>query len=196
MVRSGVCLLITLLIFVDYSIAVNDPSGRWSIDYEGQNDQLTTHGMVSIIKAGSTLHGDSTLGPRCDGKLIGIMKGYAFNATITFRKKPAMFVKLDGCQVGDKLQGSYTASSSDGIFYRGGFTAARWEESAHDEEVGFDPIAPNDPLAYQPTIFFDPDLYWHNYQFGRAKMDIYAINYSKNTILMVGNMPFLWQWWL
>lgn len=195
MVRSGVCLLIILLISVDFSIAVNDPSGRWSISYQGQNDQISTDGMINIAKAGSTLYGDSTLGQRGDGKLIGLAKGSAFNATITFRKKPAMFVKLDGCQVGDKLQGRYTATSSDGIFYRGKFTAARWGESAN-EEVVIDPIAPDDPLAYQTTIFFDPDLYWHNYQFGRAKMDTYVINYSRNTILMVANKPFLWQWWL
>ncbi|MFB3765443.1 MAG: hypothetical protein ACE14P_09370 [Methanotrichaceae archaeon] len=152
--------------------------------------------MINIAKAGSTLYGDSTLGQRGDGKLIGIVKGSAFSATITFRKDPLMFVKLDGSHIDDKLHGSFTATSSDGGFYRGKFTAARWEESEYDEEVGFDPIPPDDPLAYKPTIFFDPDLYWHNYQFGRAKMDTYVINYSKNTILMVSNKPFLWQWWL
>ncbi len=195
--RSGVCLLAALLMsIISVSIAVNDPSGRWDIKYEGQlDDQLARGGVVYIVKVGSTLHGDSTLGLRGDGKLIGITEGSIINVTITFRKKPSMFVKLDGCQADDNLSGSFTATSSDGGFYRGRFAAARGGESA-DDEVGVDPIAPEDPLAYQQTLFFDPDLYWHNYQFGKAKMDTYTINYSKNTILMVDNKPFLWQWWL
>lgn len=196
MVRSGVCLLTAVLISNGIGVAISDLSGRWDLLYEGEIDRLACDGMVNIVKEGSTIHGDSILGSRGDGKLIGVTKGSAFSATITFRKKPAMFIKLDGCKMDDKLQGSYTAASSDGGFYRGKFTAARWDESGVEKEVDIDPIAPDDPLACQPTIFFDPDLYWHNYQFGRAKMDTYVINYSKNTILMVENKPFLWQWWL
>lgn len=77
-----------------------------------------------------------------------------------------MFVKLDGSKINDKLQDSYTATSSDGGFYRGKITAVRWEDSEDGKDADIDPIAPDDPLAYQPTIFFDPDLYWHNHQFG------------------------------
>ncbi len=196
MARCGVCLLAALLISIGISIATNDPSGRWDVKYEGQlDDQLASGGVVYIVKVGSTLHGDSTLGLRGDGKLIGITEGCILNATITFRKKPSMFVKLDGFQVADNLSGSFTATSSDGGFYRGRFTATRGGESA-DDEVGVDLIAPEDPLAYKQTLYFDPDLYWHNFQFGKAKMDTYVINYSRNTILMVDNKPFLWQWWL
>jgi len=158
LVRSGICLLAALIISICVSIASDDLSGRWNIKYEGQtDDQLAGNGVVYIYNEGSTIHGDSTLGLRGDGKLIGIAKGNAFNATITFRKRPTMFIKLNGCQVGDKLQGGYTATSSDGRFYRGRFTASQWEEYADYEEIDVDPIAPNDPLAYKPTIFFDPD---------------------------------------
>jgi hypothetical protein len=81
-------------------------------------------------------------------------------------------MKLAGSYSDDKILGSFIATSSDGGFYLGKFTAVRWGDFTGDEEC-IDPIAPGDPLAYQPTLYFDPDLYWHNYQFGKAKMDGY-----------------------
>lgn len=197
MAKNCIVLSVALLISISVSSAVNDISGRWDIKYEGLiDDQLVNNGTIFLSLVGSTLHGDSTLGLRGDGKIIGCTQGKTFNAAITFRKKPAMFIKLDGSQIGDKLQGSFTASSSYGEFYRGRFTASRWEESEHDSAVVIDPIPPEDPLAFKQTIYFDPELYWHNYQSGSGKMDTYAINYSRNTILMVRNVPFIWQWWL
>lgn len=190
-----VCPLAALLMFVCISMASDDLSGRWDVMYENQIDeQSAIMGVIYIARTGSTLHGDSVQGARGDGKLIGLIKGSILNATITFRKKPAMFIKLDGCRIGDNIQGSFTATESDGGFYRGKFTARRSDSS--DDVVGVDPVAPEDPLAYQKTLYFDPDLYWHNFQFGKARMDTYVISYSRNTILMVGNKPFLWQWWL
>ncbi len=55
--RSWVCLFAVLLIYTGISVAVNDPSGRWSISYQGQNDQISTNGMINMAKAGSTLYG-------------------------------------------------------------------------------------------------------------------------------------------
>jgi hypothetical protein len=193
--RSGVYLLTALLISTGAGIAVDDPSGRYDIKYEGHlDDLLACGGVVYIVSQGSTIHGDSTLGLRGDGKMIGFIKGGTFSAAITFRKKPAMFVKLDGCQVCDNLSGSFTATSSNGGFYRGRFTARRGGPA--DDEVDIDPIASDDPLAYHKTLYFDPELYWHENQFGKEKIDIYDINYSRDTVLMVGTKPFLWQWWL
>lgn len=190
-----ISLLIVLLMSIGISVASYELSGRWDVMYENQIDEPPAiMGVIYITKAGSTFHGDSIQGARGDGKLIGLTKGRALNATITFRKKPAMFIKLDGCRVGDTIQGSFTATASDGGFYRGRFIARRSDSS--DDMVGVDPVAPEDPLAYHKTLYFDPDLYWHNFQFGKAKMDTYVINYSRNSILMVGNKPFLWQWWL
>jgi hypothetical protein len=192
---SGVYLLAALLMSTGAGIAVNDPSGRYDIKYEGQlDDQLACGGVVYIISQGSTIHGDSTLGLRGDGKMIGFIKGGTFNAAITFRKRPSMFVKLDGALVGDNLLGSFTATSSDGGFYRGRFTAAHGVHA--NDEVGVDPIPPDDPLAYHQTLYFDPELYWHENQFGKENRDTYVISYSRDTVLMVRAKPFLWQWWL
>jgi hypothetical protein len=71
--------------------------------------------VVFIISQGSTIHGDSTLGLRGDGKMIGFIKGGTFNAA---HGVPA------------------------------------------DDEVGVDPIPPDDLLAYHKTLYFDPELYF------------------------------------
>jgi hypothetical protein len=73
-VRSGVCLSIAFLVSTGIIMAANDPSGRWAIKYEGQlDDQLASGGTIYISKAGSTVHGGSTLGLRGDGSMIGLI---------------------------------------------------------------------------------------------------------------------------
>lgn len=186
--------------------ASDDPSGSWNILYNvwfgSSDDRLSGGSSASIARAGSTLHGEASLGNRSDGSLIGLSNGSNFDATITFPQKPAVFMRLKGDRKGDNLWGSFTASSSDGCFWKGGFTASPSAGGANppDKRVRIDPVdymTQDVTVVPEPTIFVDPEAfcYEQNKQTDKAKRDKFVIKYAKNTILMCRNKPMLWQWW-
>ncbi len=187
--------------------ASDDPSGSWNILYDvwfgSSDDRLSGDSSASIARAGSTLHGEASLGNQSDGSLTSLSNGSAFDATITFRQKPAVFMRLKGDRKGDNLQGSFSASSSDGCFWKGGFTASPLAEGANlpDRKVRIDPVdymTQDVTVVPEPTIFVDPEAFYYeqNGQTDKAKRDKFVIKYARNTILMCRNKPMLWQWWL
>jgi len=182
--------------------AVSDsPSGLWKISYfpetGGLDERLSAGGWISVSDKHSTLLGVSSLGDRRDGSVIGLVKGDAFDVTITFGHSPHIFVWLAGKRRGDELRGRFTASY-DGGFWRGSFVGSR--EYGESYAVGHE----SDPQDYltrgvgiapRPTRFADPEAVWYN-QTGKAKRDVFVITYDKDTVLMCRNVPMIWQWWL
>lgn len=196
-------LLAALLMAANTAIASNDPSGLWNLSYDVQwgnpGDLLPSSSAASIYEEGSTLRGEFSLGNRSDGSLIGLSNGSDFDATITFHQKPSLFLRLAGGCTGDSLQGSFTASSTNGGFWKGRFKASQAKSGETLEQK--DEI---DPLEYMtkdvavtpaPTSFIEPEAFFYE-QTGKAERRAFVINYSRNTILMCWNVPLLWQWWL
>jgi hypothetical protein len=196
-------LLTASLISADTAIASNDPSGLWNISYEVQwgdsGDLPAESSMASIYEEGSTLRGESSLGNRSDGSLIGLSNGNDFDAAITFRQKPSVFMRLKGGCIDKNLQGSFTASSSNGHFWRGRFTASQarpGEMWVQEDEINpLEYMTKDVTVAPAPTLFIEPEAFFYE-QTGKAERRAFAINYSRNTILMCRNVPMLWQWWL
>jgi hypothetical protein len=192
-----------LLISAGTAIATDDPSGLWNISYEVQwgnpGDLLAESSVASIYEEGSTLRGGSSMGNRSDGSLIGLSNGRDFDATITFRQKPSLFLRLAGGCTGDSLQGNFTASSSNGHFWRGRFTASQAksrEMLKQESEINpLEYMTKDVTVAPAPTLFIEPEAFFYE-QTGKAERRAFAINYSRNTILMCRNVPMLGQWWL
>jgi hypothetical protein len=205
--KSGKCLLASFLaiLFVVTAAASDDLSGRWKISYVVQSgspdDGLAKGSVVSLIEKDSTLQGRATLGSRGDGYLIGYCEGSAVRAAITFRHNPAMFIQLTGFRTNGELRGSFTASSSEGGFWQGNFRAIQLTNGAGDvinPDAGADPVSftpTDDDLLPEPTEYLDPEGNWSAQQESGAK-ETFVIRYQKNTILMVRNVPMIWQWWL
>lgn len=184
--------------------ASEDLSGRWKISYEVENsgaDDLNEGSMASLSETDSTLQGRVTLGRRDDGFLIGCCENNGVRAAITFRHSPALFIRLIGSGADGELQGSFTASSSEGGFWQGRFKAIQLATAGGEViniEAGADPISftpLDDDLRPKPTEFLDPEANWSAQQDSGVR-EIFVISYRKNTILMVRNKPFIWQWWL
>jgi hypothetical protein len=198
-------LIAALLVSAGTAIASDDPSGRWNISYEvewgGPGNLLASNSVASIFEKGSTLQGESSLGNRSDGTLIGLSSDGSFDATITFRQKPSvpsMFLRLKGHCTGKSLHGNFTASSSNGQFWKGRFTAlhAGHVKSQEQEKIGPLEFMTRDvTIAPTPTTFIEPEAFYFG-QEGEAERRAFAISYSRNTILMCRNVPMLWQWWL
>ncbi|MFA6373684.1 MAG: hypothetical protein WCW68_13765 [Methanothrix sp.] len=118
MTNSGRCLSAALLafLFVVSAAASDDLSGRWKISYVVQSgspdDRLAEGSVVSMSEKDSTLQGRATLGNRGDGYVIGYCIESSFRAAITFRRNPAIFVRLTGERMGDGLRGSFTATQT------------------------------------------------------------------------------------
>jgi len=195
--------LLVLLVAVT-ATASEDLSGRWKISYNVENsgaDDLNEGSMASLSEKDSTLQGRVTLGRRDDGFLIGRCENNGIRAAITFCHSPALFIRLIGSSADGELQGSFTASSSEGEFWQGRFRAIQLATSGGEvinTEAGADPIsfAPlDDDLRPKPTEFLDPEANWSAQQDSGVK-EIFVISYQENTILMVRNKPFIWQWWL
>jgi hypothetical protein len=146
---------------------------------------------VLLGQPGSTLCGRSTLRDRGDGFLIGLSEGGDFDAAITFRQTPTIFVRLAGGFVGDEMVGGFSAYSSDGGFWWGNFSAMRADPAS---EVDANYLQDAD-LVLKPTVFIDPEAIWSEQQ-GKEKRDTFEICYSRNTVLMCRNKPMIWQWWL
>jgi hypothetical protein len=205
--NCGGYLLAALLafFFVVSADASDDLSGRWKISYVVQSgspdDGLAEGSVVSLIEKDVTLQGRATLGSRGDGYLIGSCEGSAVRAAITFRNNPARFVRLTGSCTDGELRGSFTASSSEGGFWQGNFRAIQLTNGAGDvinPDAGADPVSftPTDvDLLPEPTEYLDPEGNWSAQQESGAK-ETFVIRYQKNTILMVRNVPMIWQWWL
>jgi hypothetical protein len=185
------------------AIDSNAPSGRWNISYEvlwgDPGDLPASSSMASIFEEGSTLRGESSLGNRSDGALIGLSNGSNFDAAITFRKKPSVFIRLRGDYTDKSLQGGFTASSSNGYFWKGRFTALHTgsveEQRPGDEIDPLEYMTEDATIAPAPTVFIEPEAFYYG-QEGKAERRGFAINYSRNTILMCRNVPMIWQWWL
>ena len=207
MANSGGCLLAALLafLFVVTAAASDDLSGRWKISYVVQSgspdDGLAEGSVASLSEKDSTLQGRATLGSRGDGYLIGSCEGSAVRAAITFRHNPTMFVRLTGSRTDGELRGSFTASSSEGGFWQGNFRAIQLTNGAGDV---INPDAVADPVSFtptdvdllpEPTEYLDPEGNWSAQQESGVKKT-FVIRYQKNTILMVRNVPMIWQWWL
>ena len=196
-------LFAALLMAASTAVASDDPSGLWNISYEVQwgnpGDLLAKSSVASIYEKGSTLRGESSLGNRSDGSLIGLSNGSGFDATITFRQKPSVFMRLKGDCTDKNLQGSFTASSSNGRFWKGRFTASQagsGEIWAQEDEINpLEYMTKDVAVAPAPTLFIEPEAFFYE-QTGKAERRAFAINYSRNTILMCRNVPMLWQWWL
>lgn len=198
-------LIAALLMSASTAIASNDPSGRWNISYEvewgGPGDLPASNSVASIFEKGSTLQGESSLGNRSDGTLIGLFSDGSFDATITFRQKPSVpsvFLRLKGHCADKSLRGNFTASSSNGRFWKGRFTALHAGHTKIQEQVEIDPLefmTKDVTIAPAPTTFIEPEAFYFG-QEGEAERRTFAINYSRNTILMCRNVPMLWQWWL
>jgi len=205
--NCGGYLLAVLLafLFVVSAAASDDLSGRWKISYVVQSgspdDGLAEGSVVSLSEKDATLQGRATLGSRGDGYLIGCSGGSAVRAAITFRHSPVMFVRLTGSCTDGELRGNFTASSSEGGFWQGNFRATQLTNGAGDvtnPDTGADPVSftPTDAdLLPEPTEYLDPEGNWSVQQESGVK-EIFVIRYQKNTILMVKNVPMIWQWWL
>lgn len=207
MANSGGCLLAFLLafLFVVSAAASDDLSGRWKISYEVQSgspdDGLAEGSVASLSEKDSTLQGRAALGSRGDGYLIGFCEGSAVRAAITFRHNPTMFVRLTGSRTDGELRGSFTSSSSEGGFWQGNFRAIQLTTGAGDV---INPDAEADPVSFtptdadllpEPTEYLDPEGNWSAQQESGVK-ETFVIRYQRNTILMVRNVPMIWQWWL
>jgi hypothetical protein len=195
--------LLALLVVVT-ATASDDLSGRWKISYEVENggaDYLNEGSMASLSEKDSTLQGSVTLGSRDDGFLIGCCESSGVKAAITFRHSPALFIRLIGSGADGELQGSFTASSSEGGFWQGRFRAIQLATTggevinteARADTISFTPL--DDDLRPKPTEFLDPEANWSAQQDSGVR-ETFVIRYQKNTILMVRNKPFIWQWWL
>lgn len=206
MAISGHSLLVALLVLLVAvtATASEDLSGRWKISYEVENsgaDDLNEGSMASLSEKDSTLQGRVTLGRRDDGFLIGCCENNGVRAAITFRHNPALFIRLIGSGADGELQGSFTASSSEGGFWQGRFKAIQLATAGGEvikADAGADPISftsLDDDLRPKPTEFLDPEANWSAQQDSGVR-EIFVISYQKNTILMVRNKPFIWQWWL
>jgi hypothetical protein len=192
-------------LFVATAAAFEDLSGRWKIVYVVQSgspdDRLAEGSVASLSEKDSTLQGRATLGSRGDGYLIGCCDGSAVRAAITFRHNPAMFVRLTGSSTDGGLRGSFTASSDDGGFWQGNFRAIQLTTGAGEvinTYTGADTVSftPTDvDLLPEPTEYLDPEGNWSVQQESGVK-DTFVIRYQRNTILMVRNVPMIWQWWL
>lgn len=188
---------------LDDPIASENPSGLWNISYEVQwgnpGDLLARSSVASIYEKGSTLLGEASLENRSDGSLIGILSGRNFDAAITFRQKPTIFVRLKGDCIGNSLQGSFSASSTNGRFWRGCFTALQARSGVmpeHEVEIeSLEYMTEGTTAAPAPIVFIEPEAFYYE-QEGKAERKMFAINYSRNTILMCRNVPMIWQWWL
>jgi hypothetical protein len=194
-------LFAALLMSAGTVMASNNPSGLWNISYEVQwgsaESQLANSSVASIYEEGSTLRGESSLGSRKGGSLIGLSNGSTFDATITFRQKPSLFMRLAGGCTEDSLQGTFTATSTEGGFWRGQFTATQAGEAV-DFKREVDPLdymTRNVVVVPEPTVFLDPEAFYYD-QADKAQREKFAIKYARNTILMCRNKPMLWQWWL
>ncbi|NMC10117.1 MAG: hypothetical protein GYA39_03950 [Methanothrix sp.] len=201
--NDALAALIALLIVVT-ATASDDLSGCWKIRYEVENgdaDDLTQGSVASLTEKDSTLQGRVTLGPRDDGFLIGCCESDSVKAAITFRHSPNIFILLIGSIADGELQGSFTASSSEGGFLQGKFRAIHLTTGVGEfinAEAVADPISftPLDvDLRPKPTEFLDPEANWSAQQESGVK-ETFVISYRKNTILMLRNEPFIWQWWL
>lgn len=196
-------LLAALLVSAGAVAGSGDPSGLWNISYEVQwgnpGDLQAKSSFASIYEKGSTLLGESSLGNRSDGSLIGLLSGSDFDAAITFQQKPSIFIRLKGDYTGNSLQGSFAASSTNGRFWKGHFTALQARSGDMPEnEVGGDPfeyMTEGVSVAPAPTEFIEPEALYYE-QEGKSERKMFAINYSRNTILMCRNVPMIWQWWL
>ena len=141
MAMNGSCLLATLLLFlfVATSTASDDLSGRWKISYIVQSgspdDGLAEGSVARWSEKDSTLQGRATLGNRGDGYLIGYCMESSFRAAITFRHNPTMFVRLTGSRTDGELLGSFTASSSEGGFWKGNFRAIQLTTGAGESSI-------------------------------------------------------------
>jgi len=207
LMNSGGFLSAALLafLFVVTAVASDDLSGRWKISYVVQSgspdDGLAEGSLVSLSEKDSTLQGRATLGSRGDGYLIGCCEGSAVRAAITFRHSPAMFVRLAGSRTDGELQGSFSASSCEGGFWQGYFGAIHLTTGAGEiisPDTGADPLSftPADvDLLPEPTEYLNPEANWSAQQENGVR-EIFVVSYRRNTILMVRNKPFLWQWWL
>jgi hypothetical protein len=180
---------------------LGDLSGQWKMDYEViggcTDDRFSDSSMLYVTEDSSTLHGSSSLNWREDGHLIGATDDQAFEIAVTFRQEPVLFIRLKGERLDDVLSGRFTASSSDGRFWWGNFTASRPLPGVAADS-GSDPgsyIVPDAGLEPKPLRFVDPEAIWSN-QTGKEHRDIFAITYEENTILMCRNVPMIWQWWL
>ena len=194
-------LLVALVMSAGTVIATNGPSGLWNISYEVEwgsaDSQLDDSSVTSIYEEGSTLHGDSSIGNRKNGSLIGLSNGSTFDATITFHQKPSLFMRLAGGCTDDSLQGTFTAASTDGGFWGGKFAASQ-EGEAQELKKEVDPLdymTRDVAIIAEPTIFLDPEAFYYE-QKDKAQREKFAIKYARNTILMCRNKPMLWQWWL
>ncbi len=195
--------LIALLVVVT-ATGSDDLSGRWKILYEVENgdaDDLTQSSVASLNQKDSSLQGRVTLGARDDGFLIGCCESDGVRAAITFRHSPTIFIRLIGSCTDGELQGSFTASSSDGGFWQGRFRAIHLTAEGGkviNAQAGADPssFAPLDiDLSPKSTEFLDPEANWSAQQDSDVR-ETFFISYRKNTILMLRNKPFIWQWWL
>jgi len=205
--NSGSCLLAALLafLFVVSAAASDDLSGRWKICYVVQSgspdDGLAEGSVVSLNEKDSTLQGRATLGSRGDGYLIGCCEGIVVRAAITFRHNPAIFVRLTGSCTDGELRGSFTATSCEGDFWHGNFKAIQLTTGTGEiinPDTGADPVSftPTDAdLLPEPTEYLNPEANWSAQQESGVR-EIFVISYQRNTILMVQNKPFIWQWWL
>lgn len=194
-------LIAALLMSAGALAAASGPSGIWNISYEVEwgsaEGRPENMGVTSICEIGSTLHGDSSIGSRKNGSLIGISSGDAFDATITFRQNPSLFMRLAGGCTADKLQGTFTASTTDGGFWEGKFTASK-EGKAPDRKKRINPLdfmTGNVAVVPEPTTFMDPEAFFYENK-DKAQREKFAIRYARNTVLMCRNKPMLWQWWL
>lgn len=192
-------------LFVVSAAASDDLSGRWKISYEVQSgspdDGLAEGSVASLSEKDSTLQGRATLGSRGDGYLIGSCESSAVRAAITFHRNPTMFVRLTGSRTDGELRGSFTASSCEGGFWQGNFRAIQLTNGAGDV-INPDAVAgpvsftPTDAdLLPEPTEYLNPEGNWSAQQESGVK-EIFVIRYQKNTILLVRNVPMIWQWWL
>jgi len=205
--NSGGFLSAALLafLFVVTAVASDDLSGRWKICYVVQSgspdDGLAEGSLVSLSEKDSTLQGRATLGSRGDGYLIGCCEGSAVRSAITFRHSPAMFVRLAGSRTDGELRGSFTASSCEDGFWQGSFKAIHLTTGTGEvinPDTGADPLSftPTDAdLLPEPTEYLNPEANWSAQQESGVR-EIFVISYQRNTILMVRNKPFIWQWWL
>lgn len=125
----------------------------------------------------------------------------SFRAAISFRYDPAMFVQLTGSRTDGELLGSFTATSSKGGFWKGSFKAIQLTTGTGDvinPDTGVDPVSftPTDvDLLPEPTEYLDPEANWSAQQESGVR-ETFVIRYQRNTILMIRNKPFIWQWWL
>jgi hypothetical protein len=183
--------LLSLLFLASPALAASpDLSGRWWVSYEvdsGPGEWLANGSMLSLSEKGAAVQGRAGLGSRGDGYLIGSFSECAFQAAITFRHNPTMFVRLTGIINGSDLQGNFTATKSDGGFSQGLFHASRLTTGTGDV---VNPASWTGPVSYsaqdedlsaKPTEYLDPEANWRALQEGGAK-EVFVISYRKNTI--------------